>query len=299
MKSAELKDIKFEVTHALQRSLDLKETLSSFFRAVQTQLPCGGLKYSFPQKRIEVQLGVEKRHSAQYTLKIKDQSLGELVLQRHRPFSESELEDLETLISLLILPLRNALLYRDALENSLRDSLTQVGNRAAFELAIQREFQLCRRNGAYFSLLIVDMDHFKKINDENGHAVGDMTLQFVAALIRNTLRQTDQVYRYGGEEFLVILGGTAHAEALVIADRLRITLASEAFEHEEEPVRVTVSIGVGTSRDTDSRDTLFQRTDAALYQAKAQGRNCVVSAESQFPTDRNASGNLANERSGS
>ncbi len=297
MKSAELKDIKFEVTHALQRSLDLKETLVSFFRAVQAQLPCGGLKYTFPQKRIEIQLGAEKRHSAQYHLKIKEQSLGDLVLQRNRPFSENELEDLETLISLLILPLRNALLYRDALENSLRDSLTQVGNRAAFELAIQREFQLCRRSGGYFSLLIVDMDHFKRINDEKGHAVGDMTLQFVSALIRNTLRQTDQVYRYGGEEFLVILGSTTHVEALVIADRLRITLASHAFEHQNEPLHVTVSIGVGTSRDTDSRDTLFQRTDAALYQAKAQGRNCIVSAESEFPTDRTAPRNAVPERS--
>lgn len=286
MKSAELKDIRFEVTNALQRSLDLKETLNSFFRAVQSRLPCGGMKYTFAAKRIEIQLGAEKQHSAQYTLRIKDQPLGELVFQRNRPFAEVELEDLETLISLLILPLRNALLYRDALENSLRDSLTQVGNRAAFELAIQREFQLCRRNGAYFSLLIVDMDHFKTINDEKGHAVGDLTLQFVSGLIRSTLRQTDQVYRYGGEEFLVILGNTAHAEALVIADRLRLTLASQAFEHQGESVHVTVSIGVGTSRDTDSRDTLFQRTDAALYQAKAQGRNCVVSAETRFQADR-------------
>lgn len=291
MKSAELKDIKFEVTHSLQRSLDLKETLNSFFRAVQSRLPCGGMKYTFTAKRIDIQLGVEKQHSARYNLSIKDQPLGELVFQRNRPFAETELEDLEILISLLILPLRNALLYRDALENSLRDSLTQVGNRAAFELAIQREFQLCRRNGAYFSLLIVDMDHFKMINDEKGHAVGDLTLQFVSELIRNTLRQTDQVYRYGGEEFLIILGNTAHAEALVIADRLRLTLASQAFEKQGESVRVTVSIGVGTSRDTDSRDTLFQRTDAALYQAKAQGRNRVVSAEAQFLADR-ASRNL-------
>lgn len=286
MKPVEHKDIKFEVTHALQRSLDLKETLNSFFRAVQAQVPCGGMKYTFPGKRIDFHFGAEKRHSAQYSLKIKDQSLGQLVLQRHKPFTESELTDLESLISLLILPLRNALLYRDALENSLRDSLTQVGNRAAFELAIQREFQLCRRNGAYFSLLIIDMDHFKRINDARGHSVGDMTLQFVSALIRNTLRQTDQVFRYGGEEFLVILGSTAHAEALVISDRLRTTLASQAFEHDREPVRITVSIGVGTSRDTDSRDSLFQRTDAALYQAKALGRNCVVSAENQSPPER-------------
>ena len=199
MNRAENQDLRFELSHALQRTLDLKDTLNNFYRALHSQVTCGGIYYEFPARQIQVQCGAEHRHKATYTLRLKNQYLGELIVMRKQPFAEEELALLETLLGILILPLRNALLYREAVENSLRDSLTRIGNRAAFEMAIQRELQLFRRTGNDLSLLMIDIDFFKRINDQAGHDGGDLALQSTASTIRSTLRQTDQVFRYGGK----------------------------------------------------------------------------------------------------
>ncbi len=278
MNRAANQDLRFELSHALQRSLDIKDTLSNFYRALQSQVACGGLRYDFPARQIHIQCGAERRHRATYTLRLKDQYLGELIAMRNRPFAEAELAQLETLLGILILPLRNALLYREAVENSLRDSLTRVGNRAAFEMAIQRELQLSRRTGTGLALLMIDFDFFKRINDQAGHDGGDHVLQATAGTLRKTLRQTDQLFRYGGDEFIAILGNTVHADAMLIAERLRHAVKRQSVPVADHLLKLTVSIGVAWSEESDSRDSLFQRTDDALFRAKAKGRDCVESA---------------------
>lgn len=278
MNRVEKQDVRFELSHALQRSLDIKDTLHSFYRALQTQVACGGMRYEFPDKQIQVHCGAERKHKANYTLRLKDQYMGELILMRSQPFSNEELARLEALLGILILPLRNALLYREAVENSLRDSLTRVGNRAAFEMAIQRELEVCRRSGKQFSLLMMDIDLFKRINDQAGHDAGDRVLQVTADTLRNTLRQTDQVFRYGGDEFIAILGNTSNADALFIAERLRQAMKQQPSPLADNSLKLTVSIGAGSSEETDNRNSVFQRTDDALFRAKSNGRDCIVSA---------------------
>lgn len=278
MNRVEKQDVRFELSHALQRSLDIKDTLNNFYRALHTQVACGGMRYEFPDKQIQVHCGAERKHKASYTLRMKDQYMGELILMRNQPFSDEELSRLETLLGILILPLRNALLYREAVDNSLRDSLTRVGNRAAFEMAMQRELEVCRRTGSQFSLLIIDIDFFKRINDQAGHDAGDRVLQAVAGTLRSTLRQTDQMFRYGGEEFAAILSNTSHADALIIAERLRQAIIQQSSPIADQALKLTVSIGAGTSKEIDNRNSLFQRTDDALFQAKTNGRDCVMSA---------------------
>jgi diguanylate cyclase (GGDEF)-like protein len=272
----DLGELRFRLTSTLQASLDLHETLAAFYQMLQKVIRCSGMEYRMPARDIRLALGTHRTHKANYNLLTSQYAVGEMTFFRGARFSEQELSTLEGLLALLMQPLRNALLYRDALENSLRDSLTGVGNRAALELALQRELKLSQRSRRPLSLLIADMDEFKQINDQLGHAAGDQLLQQVAKAIKSALRDTDQVFRYGGEEFVVVLGNTGNSEAVAIAERIRNQIESQELSTDNGPVHATISIGVSTSTADDDRDSLFKRGDTALYQAKRSGRNCVI-----------------------
>jgi diguanylate cyclase len=156
------------------------------------------------------------------------------------------------------------------------DGLTDLYNRRAWEEAVTMEFQRVRRIGHASSLLLIDIDHFKSVNDRFGHLTGDATLRAIGAVLRGAFRRQDVAGRYGGEEFGVVLPGTDAAGARVIAERVREQAAAATLVPGHD-VRVTVSIGVA-ALEADDADTVawLARADAALYAAKAQGRNCVV-----------------------
>jgi diguanylate cyclase (GGDEF)-like protein len=271
-----LDEIRFHLASTLQTSLDLHETLAAFYQMLQKVIRCSGMEYRLPARDIRLALGTHRTHKANYNLLNGQYAVGEMTFFRGARFNEQELSTLEGLLALLMQPLRNALLYRDALESSLRDSLTGVGNRAALELALQRELKLSQRSRRPLSLLIADMDGFKQINDQLGHSAGDQLLQKVARTIKSALRDTDQVFRYGGEEFVVVLGNTGNTEAVAIAERIRRQIENQELTTENGAVRATISIGVSTSAMDDDRDSLFKRGDTALYQAKRSGRNRVI-----------------------
>ena len=147
------------------------------------------------------------------------------------------------------------------------DPLTRVSNRRALDETLDAMFALLNRYEQPFSLSIFDIDHFKKINDENGHMFGDRTLQAVAKLIDDNVRDTDIVARYGGEEFVVVMPHTDLMGACIFSERLRETI--------ETTLDLTVSGGIAQALDGDNPQTLISRADAALYSAKAAGRNRV------------------------
>lgn len=272
-------DLRLQLTNRLQSSLDLLELLNHFFDIAQSLVASAGIAYQHLKKRIDLALGEHHKHRASYNLQIGRTHLGELSLSRNEPFTAVELSHIETLIGLLMLPLRNALLYRDALEHSLRDPLTGIGNRSALDAALKREFKLARRAAAPLSVVVADIDFFKQVNDSAGHVAGDLMIKKTAQIIAASVRQTDQVFRFGGEEFVVLLGGTEHAEALRVAERIRLAMTEMTLTAKSANHSLTMSLGVSTLRQHDSIDTLFERADDALYQAKAAGRNAVVSAE--------------------
>jgi diguanylate cyclase (GGDEF)-like protein len=164
------------------------------------------------------------------------------------------------------------------LQNASRyDALTGLLNRRAFEEALDAEVQRSRRLGEPFSVLMIDADHFKEINDREGHAAGDRALQHLGTLLAAHMRDIDRVGRYGGEEFVVLLPGTARHEALVTAERLREKVQGLPPRWQERALPLTISIGVSKWRgDGDDVASLLARADAALYQAKEAGRNCVA-----------------------
>ncbi|MBI5518176.1 MAG: GGDEF domain-containing protein [Deltaproteobacteria bacterium] len=158
------------------------------------------------------------------------------------------------------------------------DGLTNIGNRRAFDDALSRDLSRARRYDRPLSLLMVDIDHFKKVNDRYGHLAGDAVLRQLAVLLKNNLRRDDMVARYGGEEFGVILPEIDRAGAVVTADKLRRLVAIQQFQYDGVDIPLTVSVGVATRgpRDTDAQE-LVRRADELLYDAKTQGRNKVRS----------------------
>jgi diguanylate cyclase len=166
-------------------------------------------------------------------------------------------------------------------EEALRDPLTGAYNRLAYERRAALEVARWRSDGGKLSMIVCDIDHFKRINDSFGHAAGDKVLKEVVRLLQEQLRSSDFVARYGGEEFVILLNGAAEDAALQIAEKLRRTVKAAPFRSRGERVPVTISCGVGTFGGDDTLETVFERTDAALYAAKAQGRDRCVPSVSQ------------------
>jgi diguanylate cyclase (GGDEF)-like protein len=165
-------------------------------------------------------------------------------------------------------------------ESSIVDGLTGALNRKHFDDRLIGELAFAKRHGADVSLLFIDVDHFKDVNDRLGHPAGDALLRQLASRIRNTLRVEDIFARYGGEEFAIIARGIERVGAIAFAERIRNLVANTPFTHEENQIAVTVSIGVATLVDCRdaSVDQLITLADSRLYVAKASGRNCCRGA---------------------
>ncbi len=170
---------------------------------------------------------------------------------------------------------------------SITDPLTGLHNRRQFDTALINESIRCKRYRHPLSLCIMDIDHFKQINDQYGHPTGDMVLKELGRILQNHLRETDTIARYGGEEFAAILPETDQEIALVIAERLRETIEKHSFETDSGSIRMTVSIGLcSVCRSQIDIDELVRATDDALYVAKKQGRNQIHTSDAMVFDDR-------------
>lgn len=163
------------------------------------------------------------------------------------------------------------------------DPLTRVDNRRAFDVKIKHEFASFKRYGSKSSMIMIDIDHFKMVNDTYGHRTGDGVLRVVAGIIKKEIRDIDSLARYGGEEFAVILPHTVLSSALEVAERLRAKVEESRFSYKGKQFSVTISLGVGEIREDDTLESFIQRVDEALYAAKNAGRNQVKA--SMAPTD--------------
>lgn len=262
-----------QLNQQLQTSLDVEQLFEMFFDAVTELVSLDGLQYHHEATRSHVVLGKDALHSVSYRLKHQDEYLGELIFKRHQRFDEHQLHKLEALLRSLLFPLRNALLYRTAQLNALQDALTGTGNRTAMEQTLSREIELSRRYGQSFSILMLDLDHFKQINDRYGHPCGDKALKAVVAQVQSQLRNVDMLFRFGGEEFLVLLSNTAGREAGVVANHLCESVHRMQFIAEGHVIPITVSMGGTTYHPPETLDELLCRADKLLYQAKHEGRN--------------------------
>jgi diguanylate cyclase (GGDEF)-like protein len=269
-----------KLIQALQMSLEPNEILNIFFKHIQNITAVGGIQFRFANNKDITKYGRDSLHHCDYRLTTDEGYLGEIIFNRSRRFTEAEQTKLEILLGALIYPLRNALRFKAAVQMALIDPLTHLGNRTALDDSLRRELRLAERHKYDLSLLMIDVDHFKLINDKHGHSCGDEVLQEIARTIENVCRETDISFRFGGEEFVVLLRETTEVGAAIIGERLRKEISGISVDKNSKCIKPTVSIGIST-RATDQKekiDDLFERADRALYQAKQMGRNRVVNS---------------------
>jgi len=193
-------------------------------------------------------------------------------------FSANDIQALESVADILATALQNSIYVEKVRQLASRDGLTGMLNRRAFEERIVEEITRAERYGGGLALLMIDIDHFKSVNDEFGHLLGDEVLKHASTIFSHQLRKVDFVCRFGGEEFAIILPSTTLESAAAVAEKLRRAFFTHAFSGISRPI--TVSIGVAAFPGNGvNRDTLVQAADRALYKAKIDGRNRISTAE--------------------
>lgn len=197
---------------------------------------------------------------------------------------DSATDLLEHLAAVTAMCIENAVTQERLKQDGLTDPLTGIANRRFFERRLEEELSRCKRTRQSLACVLVDVDHFKPINDRFGHQAGDEALRTIARALGEELRGADVLARYGGEEFVLLLPDTTVTLAATIAERLRQRVDTLAFAFDGKRIPMTISLGLaclqGAPADEEvNASALLQRADAALYQAKAQGRNRVCCAD--------------------
>ena len=265
----------YDMSSALQTTLEIPELIDIFSNKAKALIPHDGFVYTNEEFGLKIERGFSTKHSCSYSLKVEDIQLGELKLMRRQSFDKKEVQLLENLLCCLIYPLKNATLYKQAISMAHTDPLTQTCNRTAFDDSLIREIKLARRKSNSLSVIFFDIDRFKSINDKYGHDCGDIVLASAAHCIKDALRASDIVFRYGGEEFVVLLNDTSLDGAKIIAERIRESLENHTVAYGLDLIKVTASLGISSLRGNDNSDMLIKRADNAMYRAKENGRNQV------------------------
>ncbi len=267
------------ISNALQSSLYVKDVIHAFTVEARRIVRRVSLRYRNRAEGLAFQEGRLQLHRCTYELNLLGKSLGEITFMRSQPFSVDDQALIEVMLCALVYPLRNALLYERALKTALTDPLTGVHNRGSMEQHLAHQVLVSVRHNTPLSVLMIDIDHFKSINDTHGHMVGDAVLTEVAKAIVKCTRNSDVVFRYGGEEFVVILTNTKCAGAQLLGQRICSAVAGSGLEIGGSLVSVTVSVGVSELVAGDGSVDLLERADKQLYRAKVRGRNQVVTPE--------------------
>ena len=211
------------------------------------------------------------------------------MLESARPhnFTDEDVSPLESVADISAGAIQNAHYFEQAQQLAYRDGLTGIYNRRYFEMQIASEIERASRYDGRMAIIMVDIDHFKRLNDEFGHLLGDEVLRQVSAVFGQQLRKVDVVCRYGGEEFAILVPQTSGGNAMEVAEKLRRRV--EAFRFPGVPVKVTISAGVAEfPTHGRTRDELVAAADAALYVSKDSGRNRVSPASAVVARKTNA-----------
>lgn len=267
------------VLNRLSRRLSVTLVLESQIGILSEELadfvPFDALVYrhTLGNRELVYRTGMGGPHRAEYRLTLEGENCGFLELHRRTRFTADELEVVEIFLSVAICPIRNACRFLALEQMALTDSLTRIPNRRALDQDLEKTCHLANRHGQSHSLILVDLDHFKSVNDTCGHLIGDQLLQLTADTLRRSLRNSDSVYRYGGEEFAVLPPYTTTESAREVAERIRFALANLTLDRAAESLRITASCGVAGYLAGESPEQWLSRADQALYQAKRAGRN--------------------------
>ncbi|MEM7561685.1 MAG: GGDEF domain-containing protein [Pseudomonadota bacterium] len=265
-----------ELSNLLSRNLEIGQIVETFMSEIASDIDHSGFMFHSSDTDLTIERGTNDGFSAHYRLKIQARMLGELSVFKQSSFSAGELRKLEDLMCAIIYPLKNALMYQIALKSAYRDPLTGLNNRTSMEKNLPREIDLAKRHKQAMALLVMDLDGFKEINDQHGHDVGDQVLREVGQVISHAVRNTDLVYRYGGDEFVGGLAQTDIQGAVDVSERIRTSIDALELNDYDISGHVQVSIGITLVRTSDNFMSAFKRADKALYRAKLNGKNQII-----------------------
>ena len=278
---------RLDLARALQTTLDPDRSVEIFARHSARVVAHGHVAFTEGEAALAARSGRPGAGRHEVELRIEERRLGTLTFTRSHPFRIGEIRALDAMSADLARPLDNALRHREVQEAATRDPLTGAAARALLEDTLEREASLVRRHGGVLALLMIDVDRFKGINDRFGHPAGDRCLAAIAECIARRIRSSDVLFRYGGEEFCVLLPRTGEDGARRLAERVRSAVDALRIPAGEGTVRLSVSLGVAAAVPGDGAVELLAKADAALYRAKRSGRN-RVSAAGRSACDRHS-----------
>ena len=263
-----------ELANKLHSTLDMEQLITLFKLDITPILNLDDVIYRLPEDNSTI--NAKGRHLLSYQLVLHQKGLGEITMIRRTRFSNDELHFIEQVLVALLAPLNNALNYQQALNLASLDPLTGIYNRYAMENMVSREIELTQRNNTPLSMIALDIDYFKKVNDTYGHAAGDCVLKHLTECVHQCTRTTDAMFRYGGEEFILLLNNTDLFGAQELAERIRKNIEQTPYIYDGKSIKITASIGISTFIKNDTCNDFFKRADEALYRAKSAGRNQVI-----------------------
>ncbi len=233
----------------------------------------------FPHEKMVKASGHDERSILGIPLILRNETIGALFLQAEEPdsYDDNQIRLVETIANQASIAMDNAQLFEKVQNLAITDSLTGAYNRRYFYEFAENETARSKRYKKDMSIIMLDIDHFKKVNDKFGHLAGDKTLIMIVDTVTKQLRKVDVLCRFGGEEFIVLLPETSQKDAMVAANRICKAIAKQTLKSEKGDINVTVSIGVTQLSNNDqTMMDLISEADQALYAAKDAGRNCVV-----------------------
>ena len=255
------------IMQQLHESLDPRTVFACFGKIMGQNLPILGVKLHI--KEYQLSWGSEQGLTVKQNVSL-DGIRVSVDYRLSSPMLTSQAELLRQLQALLLRPLINAIEYEQMAQQAMYDALTQLGNRHYYTETIKQSLARAQRNGEALSLVVLDLDNFKRLNDKHGHLIGDDVLSSFAQTLNQAIRESDQAFRIGGDEFTVIIQGDAQA-ASIMCQRVLTMIDSNSLLNK---FQVQTSLGVAQWQNGDSASNLYLRADNALYSAKAAGRRC-------------------------
>ena len=261
--------------YILQSTLDINILIELFDNELKKMVSHDYLNYKNSIENINIDLGEIIKEKLIFNLKINNNSLGKFIIARNIKFNKWEINEIKNLMSVLVQPINNALNYRQAITNASIDPVTKLNNRTLFNKIINQEIDFAQRYKQKLLLMILDLDNFKKINDNFGHNIGDILLSLIGQKLTKFMRRSDLVFRYGGDEFCIILRNTILDGANNLANRVRNNINEKEYDCNDIKIKISVSIGLAELHHDDDYMKFIERADKLLYKAKKAGRNNV------------------------
>ncbi|MCE9685089.1 GGDEF domain-containing protein [Shewanella sp. AS16] len=268
-----------QVIQGLHMSLDPRTVFACYGNVLGQHLPVMGVDLSLAQQ--EFSWGSPHGISMSRYLDYGDRALS-LNYKLQSLLTQQQLALLQDIEALLLQPLLNAVQYQAMSTQAMFDSLTGLGNRHYYQESVKTAVARSQRNLGQVSLVILDLDNFKQLNDCFGHACGDSILKVFGELLNESIRNTDQAFRIGGDEFVVLVQGDAHAAA-ILCERIISKMLQQPLLMRFE---VKASLGVAQLAEEQEHHQLYELADRALYQAKAAGRNCYRVSMTDYDEER-------------